>query len=323
MGNDFVNIREYVNGAKGKLALLVGNGLSIKIWDKFSYASLLEEAVKFQNGKGDLPLKLFEVFQTKNFEEVLKNIEIGKKINRTLGYSLNEIEIHAGKIKDIFISTLEKVHPLPFQVSTKVDLLVQELKSYQRVYTTNYDLLIYWAINFDQTGCTDRLICENDEWKIRTDDYPGRTHVYFLHGALHIYENETGNVGKYESDDSVSLLDEIRKQPNRYSIYVAEGESRLKIRKINSNPYLFFCYETLKRNLCINSPEPLPLIIFGNSLRLEYDQHIVDAINNSTTKTILYGIFNKDEYAVTTANIRKVFISKDVYFYDSDDLFRL
>jgi len=75
-------------------------------------------------------------------------------------------------------------------------------------------------------------------------------HLYNLHGGLHLFDNGAGEILKAVDTGSgvISTITSTIAKKHRFPIYVAEGTSVQKMRKINSVAYLRHCYETLRHS---------------------------------------------------------------------------
>ena len=320
----FADIQTYIQSQNKKISIIIGNGLSRKFFESFKYNSLFEEAYKTNSPEEK---KLFIEFGTSNFEEVLWNLFIARKVHSALDNNHPSIKIFDdlySKIQETFIETIKKIHPTYSAAVTAVKKICDQLKLFQRVFTTNYDLLIYWAIMQDESNFTDRIV--NDE--LRYDDhFEPLTHVYYLHGALHLSQNAENPFYKIkredgpEPDDCIDLLTKILTTPNYFPIYVAEGTWQKKLNKIRSVPYLNLSYEVLKENYAHSVKESLPLVVYGLSLTETFDKHIIDAIKGSRIKTIFYGIHNKQNLTERFHQLHALFPNQNLFFFDSDCLF--
>jgi hypothetical protein len=101
----------------------------------------------------------------------------------------------------------------------------------------------------------------------------------------------------------------------RFPVYVAEGSSKQKIRKINSVAYLCHCYDTDRANSAV-------LFIYGHSAD-ENDAHIYHAIFGSGAAHLFFGVYEPDEAKLKTldgllAKYQKTAGSSVAYtFFDS------
>ncbi|MCY1369501.1 hypothetical protein D9M69_565470 [compost metagenome] len=113
--------------------------------------------------------------------------------------------------------------------------------------------------------------------------------TYNLHGGLHLFLDEVGEVEKCLMSDS-GVIDAIADQiliKKRLPIYVAEGSSSAKMAKINSVAYLRHCYD------CLQKAEGF-IFVFGHSADTN-DKHIYQAIFNSNVNHVYIGVYNLND----------------------------
>ncbi|MFC3833849.1 MULTISPECIES: DUF4917 family protein [Deinococcus] len=289
--------------------LLLGNGFSIGVDRGFSYGSLYTAA----QAKGLLKQKemeLFSSFNTTDFEYLLRKLSQASTVNKILDIDHMTPQTKYNLIKNSLIGSVNHVHP---QLATLnrdwLESASEFLAKMHSVFSLNYDLLIYWIAaykNFD--GFTDYF------WagKLNFDPtdtvlwYQGKTQLYYPHGALFIYEDNNGDIYKVRNSDK-SVLERIGEYLADYSIpiFVSEGTSDEKLRKIKTNLYLSFAYKRIKE--CKNG-----LIVFGTSLSSQ-DAHIVKAISESAVDRIAFGIYvgSKDPFEVESEKARVKVLFKD------------
>jgi hypothetical protein len=172
------------------------------------------------------------------------------------------------------------------------------LKHFDKVFSLNYDLLLYW-VNLEK-----RLL--KDGFGLGSDVDEGRfkgpflkhayCHIFNLHGGLHLFQNEIGEVYKALNHcDGViaNITHEIAKN-ERLPLYVAEGTSKSKMRKINSVEYLRQCFRTLQETTAA-------VFVFGHSAD-QNDAHIYHAIFGSKAKHVYFGIFQPNDDKVRAAD---------------------
>lgn len=303
--------------------LLIGNGFSINVSDKFRYDILLDEAKGLvERGEIDIypeTLKLFETLDTTNFEEILKVYH-----HAFLVHSCNKpaIDIAYKKLQRGLFLTIRKRHVA--RADTPTNRIYENLKKFNKVFTTNYDLIPYWSFFDNHLGDMKDFFWGGGERvtfdKNNTDVYAGNaTLVYYLHGALHLEVTEHGKVQKRQiastlDDEIENLKETFTAEKGRYPLFITEGKSEQKLRKISSNDYLNFCYKQLKK---ITGK----LIIYGHSLSEEYDDHIVQAIvknpNISDIAISVYPKKSRHEIEETEAILRRQLQGKNVFFFDS------
>ncbi len=212
------------------------------------------------------------------------------------------------------------------------DSAAKFLGPYKIVFTTNYDLLLYW-INMsagDPPPFEDCFRADQDDpnsphlvFSQRLGDRRG---MLYLHGALHFYI-ENGKLRKHSWIRSGRRLTELIREgldERQYPLFVAEGSPEKKLQQIQGNGYLWYCLEKFRS---IQSP----LVIFGHSLGAS-DGHILDAIvSNRKLPAIYVGLHGDPDsssnrttrtaaqkLAKRRAQLRGRPLPLEVYFYDSD-----
>lgn len=142
--------------------LLLGNGFSINIWSRFGYGTLFEVAQmeEIDHHLTAQSLALFNHVGSANFEDVLRILYHAKLVDEQLG-SPQDAEITAlyESAKNALGSAVNFAHiPPAFANVAKIN---ERLRSYKNVFTTNYDLIPYWAI------------MDSDTWRFK-DYFGGR-----------------------------------------------------------------------------------------------------------------------------------------------------
>jgi Domain of unknown function (DUF4917) len=118
--------------------------------------------------------------------------------------------------------------------------------------------------------------------------------VHYLHGGLHLFLADDGEIEK-RLKSARGLIEAITStiaNERRLPLYVAEGTSIAKLRKINSNKYLTYCSDKLRRatGTCF---------VYGHSADPN-DLHIYNAIFNSGIEHLYFCIHKP------TADVPKV-----------------
>jgi hypothetical protein len=261
--------------------LLLGNGFSIACDPVFRYGSLYEAAI--QAGLSKRAQQLFERIGTNNFEGVMGLLENTHWVARAYGLvgsgssdMLTDLEI----IKKTLVEAIASSHlesPSEIDASRKSSA-ANFLRPYHIVFTTNYDLLLYWLVMHagDPPPFEDCFRADQAEpdaphlvFSQRLGDLRG---ILYLHGALHLYLSE-GELRKHSwTRTGQRLTDLIRDglSQGQYPLFVAEGNPEKKLQQIQGSGYLWYCLDKLKN---IQSS----LVIFGHSLGAS-DGHILDAI---------------------------------------------
>lgn len=277
-----------------KYHLLMGNGFSMAYDSSiFSYNSLSQYVKSSDN---DILKKLFKVIDSSNFELIMKQLDSFLDITEVLELGdkvKGKITIARDSLKEALILAVNQLHPeYVFKIPVeKSKICAEYLYSYINqngyVFTTNYDLLMYWVLmrhKSDEISCDgfgreaenigDEYIPEDEvEWsELRWGKHKNEQNTFYLHGALPIFD--TGiEIIKEEYDGINYLLENITKRiaKKEYPVFVTAGSGRDKLNHIMHNKYLSYCYEKLTQN-------EGSLITFGFNFG-EYDDHIIDAIN--------------------------------------------
>jgi hypothetical protein len=262
--------------------LLCGNGLSVNVWPAFAYASLFDYAR--EGGLTEQDLALFS--DTENFERVLSDLNTAIRVNETLGQPTDAIYDRYRSLQRALGHAVRAVHLRRSQVAgATLKAIRDELLRYEWIFSTSYDLLLYWAMGcggsfrpFIDHFRDSRLQFDPDSVDVYVDQIP----VYFLHGALHLVVGGSGITWKLRRSAMQTVLDQfgepIDDDHNARPLLVTEGTARDKLRAIEANAYLAHSLQTL-RSL------ELPLVVFGSSLGTQ-DDHLLDALNEHPQRRI-------------------------------------
>ena len=300
-----------------KRHLLLGNGFSIAYDPIFDYRSLFEAAKSFKkfSNAPHLP-KVFDLLDdTKDFEKVIRFLRDTSKILRIYNNAssvADKIERDAEVLKSILISTISDIHPQKFFDFNDADFLqcrknflchfLEHGDKNGNIYTLNYDLLLYWAIGYDddyigydgfgRKGSNGPLIWINGK----------RRTFHYLHGALHLFD--TGSyLQKITGKDKLTILPQVQDEisSGKYPLFVAEGESKQKRLKIESDEYLRSSYKNFTEKM--NQPNDV-LFIFGHRLDNKSDKHIFKCIIEGKISRVYVSLYDDPESGYDP-NIRK------------------
>lgn len=320
---------EIANLAKGNKHLLLGNGFSVALFPQIFNYSILADRIENEEIK-----KIFKEFDTPDFEFVMfKLIEclrvldyyaVDSELYKTISH---DIEV----LKEILISVIAQNHPENPQTITDLqyDSCFHFLDHFQKgkVYTFNYDLLLYWVFmhfvdSSDKKLKVDDGFRTNDENESMVTWEIGREinqNLYYIHGAMHLFRDKWSVIEKFNwKNTGVSISDQVRMAvaENKLPIFISEGTTEHKLKRIIENGYLSRAMASLK-NIRGN------LFIFGHSIRDE-DDHVFDLIiKDGKIKNIFISIFGD---VTSTANqhiIKKIeswnklSTKKTFYLYDA------
>ncbi|HDS6402388.1 TPA: DUF4917 family protein [Morganella morganii subsp. morganii] len=313
---DLLTFDEALAEAGDDVSVLLGNGFS-QAYDRtiFNYRSLLDNA---SFGIRDKNIKnIFKEFDTYDFEKVMSSLEHTEKVSRI--YNADQLFIECiiddqVHLKNSLIRAITDTHPN--RSSDVPDVSYEYAKdfalNFKNIFTLNYDLLIYWVINkLSSSRRFDDGFRYDDGWTS-----PEYQNIFFVHGALHLYEDTAGDTMKHifrEIYDS-SIIDAVsgNLESNKFPLFVSEPSSVKKLNKIKKSPYLTNCYNSLA-NLAGS------LFIYGHSMD-ENDAHIFIQLAKSDINKIYISIFgdaNSESNLDLMYRTAKYFRGKDIFFYSA------
>lgn len=310
--------------------LLLGNGFSISLSDKFRYSSLFDTFIS----KTEEPFKnLFQHFDTTNFELILSYLTNAIKVNGILEYPTELIKQATEALKKGLIESIKEIHPRVEDIDwDKLENITNQLENFGDIYSTNYDLFLYHLImkSIDISRVKKGYVAYQDYfWGSAEDGYKQfmqyqtyrYKHVYYLHGSLCIFNQGIRDLKIKRDNASVELIEIIASeiQKGHFPLFVTEGTAQDKLNSIYRSNYLYFCLQKLK------AYKKTPIIIFGNSLST-FDLHIVQALTSSQRELII-SIYTKGRREADIQH-EKYSILKQFYgykptieFIDSSTLF--
>lgn len=264
-------------------ALLLGNGLSINVWPRFAYGALFDHARDGRLTRDDLAL--FD--GNPNFERVLGDLNTAIRVAHVVGVDAAPFYERYRRIQLALGDAVRDVHLNRWDVPDETLRRVrQELVRYEWIFTTSYDLLLYWAMGYgDRFAPFVDLFryggrCEFDP--ARADVYADQVPVYFLHGALHLVVGGSGTTWKRRRGAIHTLLEQfgapIAGDSQARPLLVTEGSARDKLRAIEGNEYLSHALNRLRTI-------DLPIVVFGSSLSSQ-DGHLVEALNEHPRRPV-------------------------------------
>ena len=238
---DFKDALGRAEKAGGRCHVLLGNGFSIGAHEEFRYGSLFERA------KTSLPRRiqaLFHRYGTTNFEVILRQLDEGAWLAEHYGLSPStrhqDMRRDYETLKEVFVDAIGKIHP-DTRTAVADDMLFRAasfLKNFDSVFTTCYDLLLYWAILHSsengpipfQDGFAWDSGNGGESLVFQGLVVPRKRFVHFLHGALHLtaWHGEVHKLTREESDFEYSLVEQIRDALEGATIPVGSLGGRLR-----------------------------------------------------------------------------------------------
>ncbi len=335
----YQEVIQYLRKQKRQKHLLFGNGFSMA-YDRniFSYNALST----FIEKTGD-PLinRLFEKLNTKNFELIMQQLDNFCEIAEIFSEDKNlvpKIKAVSETLKKSLLNAVKELHPEHvFKISETnshacLNFLQEYINNDGLVFSTNYDLLLYWVLMRNEaenaidgfgreleTDFSNGFVAEDDfEYsELRWGKHKEDQTIYYLHGTLPIFD-EGIHIVKEEYTTGHYLLQNVSDRINNkeYPVFVTAGNGEEKLKDIMHNKYLTFCYE----KLCNIEGS---LVTFGFNFG-PYDTHIIDAINKAAKmgakgpnmlRSVYIGVYS-DEDLIYIRSIEKRFTCK-VNIYDA------
>lgn len=262
--------------------LLIGNGLSRHVWEPFGYPKLFDHASAADLTRRDRAL--FD--RSPNFERALGDLLTAIRVCSVVGLDTAPLYERYRSIQIALGSAVRNVHVNRDEVPGETRQAIREVMAqFEWVFTTNYDLLIYWAMAY---GGRFAPFIDNFRWgrcefdPQRAPVSVGEVPIYFLHGALHLVVAGDGTVFKLTRQRISTLLDQfgqaIEGDPNARPLLVTEGSARDKLEVIEGNEYLSHCLDRLRDN-------ELDTVVFGSALGAE-DAHITAALSEYPDRAV-------------------------------------
>lgn len=323
---DWAEIKDdYENGN-----LIIGNGASVALHQKFRFDSLKEEAEKLRLFNEDIS-KLFIEFDTSDFELILRLVWHAKLVNTHLGIIDQKIDSAYENIKEALIKVVKEVHCEHSDIADQLPQLYQFTKQFRTVVSLNYDLILYWILmygNRNEDGhrfkdCFQGSGLFRNNWQDLRNPIRKEKEVtlsLYQHGNLSIFRDAKNTETKVQRGDFEDLLEVITSQweDNKIPLFVAEGTGTKKLESIKSSPYLSTIFYEVLPDLITQKAN---LVIYGWSLGKQ-ESHLVKQIfkNNQSGKVAISIFQNNQEECHRIYRLiknEKVAPNIEIEFFDS------
>lgn len=291
----FEDVAEAMRSKRRPFHLLLGNGFSMSYDPEiFSYNALYDF---IENLEDDLLVKLFSIVNTKNFEVIMGQLDTFAQLLDAFGSDdtlKNQVATALEQLRRSLVDAIRALHPehvfkIPQEQSDACARFLRPfLQTEGHIFTTNYDLLLYWVLmrnevmdavdgfGRDRENPEDEFVPEEElEYsELRWGKHRKDQVIHYLHGALPLFDTGV-EIVKEEYDSERYLLQNISERIVRaeYPIFVTAGNAREKLTHIMHNRYLTHCYEAF-------SSIEGSLVSFGFNFG-ENDHHIIHAINRA------------------------------------------
>ncbi len=319
----------------GKKHLMLGNGFSIALFRNiFSYNTLFERA-KQSRKLSDAMANVFTKLGTTDFEMVMEALEnaadlvaVYDESNPTLAEHLRQDAAH---LRDVLAETIAENHP-----TRPHDIDKEQYASCKRflanfdgyIYTLNYDLLLYWTLMQSDVGPQVKSDdgfrnpeAGDEEYVVWDVQNTNDQRIFYLHGALHIYDAGAELLKFTWSKTEIALVDQIKRSlaKREYPLIVTEGTCDQKKDRIQHGNFLGRAYRSFA---AIQGS----LFIYGHSLA-ENDEHLLKLIDKGKLKRVFVGIYGDptsetNRQIIERANLiptrrRQNGVQAEVHFFDA------
>ncbi|MBU3011121.1 DUF4917 family protein [Polaribacter vadi] len=291
----YKDVCEYLKKKKRTKHLLLGNGFSMSYDSEiFSYNALYSFIENLDN---EVLTKLFNIINTKNFELVMQQIDnfiqMAEAFSSDKSFT-EKLRIANKELQESLINAIKELHPehvfeVPDEKSESCFKYLSDfLDNSGKIFSTNYDLLLYWVLMRNSSknaidGFGKELENEEDVKRGAEPEFseltwgPNKSEqsVFYVHGALHLFDSGIDIIKEIYSNNTY-LLENIKKRLDNkhYPIFVTAGNGEEKLNHISHNKYLTDTYDEL-------SSISGSLVTFGFNFG-EYDNHIIEALNKAS-----------------------------------------
>lgn len=240
---------------------------------------------------------------------MLRRLAEGASTNDVLGV---DATLHRERHEHIRSALLDAVHavhvPWDKVPDTTLDRVAEVLVDHRAIFTTSYDLLVYWSLMRRPVDLGDFFwgVCfDINDTELHFDRRP----LYYVHGALHLIRRRSGTTCKLTRHDR-NLLAQFLADPDSEPLFVSEGTADDKMEAIRSSEYLTFVYDRLTR-------VEDRLVVFGQGLGDE-DAHVADAIRDPN-RQIAVGVRGQtnEEIIARIGHYMKVLAGAELTFFDA------
>lgn len=282
----------------GTTSLLMGNGFSRALYNQiFDYANLFDKA-----DFGDRAAVLRDLFTrlgTFDFEAVMRLLESAESVLESYGREdtlLARVRADQEVLKNALIAAISQTHPArPHDIDRDKFTSTREfLAGFGEIFTVNYDLLFYWARNQDNLPPPNYRTDDGFRQERVWHEYGTNQKIHFLHGGLHIYEDDSTVKKLAHAHADVAIIDQVQGNLNlgKFPLFVSEPSADKKRKRIERNPYLNYCFRALRNT-------EGTMVVLGHSMDPN-DQHIFEQIRASRVANALVSIHGDENNRTNT-----------------------
>lgn len=305
--------------------LMLGNGASMAVHAGFGYESLFKAACDL--GRVDASVKkVFDSFDTNDFELVLRRLWQAKLVNEALDIPPGPVEAAYALVRRALIETVRATHVTHADAKSHLQLIYPFLKNFKTVVSLNYDLILYWAAMLGNNDPELKLWFKDafvrgefrDDWESVREPYKdakGSTLFFYPHGNLVLARTSFASEEKIAAGQEADLLEAIlarwEADDGPSPIFVCEGTADHKKLSIGSSSYLRRVFSEVIPQLGET------LVIYGWSMS-EQDAHIVEQLKRSNIQRVAVSVRHGNQHFMQSAEDQLHAIGiNEVLFFDS------
>lgn len=338
-----------------KDTLVLGNGASVAVHDKFRYSSLKEEArdkgyLSASDGNGGDPdvraagpvdaEGVFELLETDDFEVVLNLLWHARYVNERLLVEEEKTEAAYELVRDALVKTVHAVHCERNEIEQQLEAIYRFMGRFGIVLSLNYDLIVYWALLAGIGSNSERFMdcfmgnrAFDPDWARHLSSGSSglqSTLVFYPHGNLLLTTNllegerKVFAQGHYISEQIGNAW-----KGGRTPLFVSEGRPQDKEIKIKNSGYLNTVYGEVMGNLGDT------VVIYGweFSYGKNKDTHLLERLFDNRKERVAVSVyqprFEGDQEAlelhcrtikndIKRASSRAGFRRPEVLFFDAE-----
>lgn len=280
---------------KGSKSIILGNGFGIS-YDVatgdncFNWSTLLD-LCDIEEGSKIHQLLIENFFDFELVHQKMNNAIDVIKMYSSENNLIEELEQQIQFLREQLIIAVSKSHPSSFakqlgdfeskKRQQRVSQCRKFLSNFERVFSLNYDLLLYWVrcfeYNFLGKDSFDKI---DNKLVFRPDN---DANYFFPHGSLFTYRDGIGALKSKSSRDN-PILARLESNINNghFPMCISEGTGKQKLEAIKRNYYLNFSYNKIKESKGT-------IFTFGCSFLDSKDDHIIRAMLESPAEKIVVG----------------------------------
>ncbi|OLF36810.1 DUF4917 family protein [Psychrobacter sp. Cmf 22.2] len=280
---------------KGFKSIILGNGFGmsydVATGEKYFNWNTLLDLCDIDEGS-----KIHQLLTENSFDFELVHQKMNNAIDVINMYSgdsklIQELEQQIQFLREQLIIAVSRSHPSSFTIELgevenkkrqqRVRQCRKFLFNFERVFSLNYDLLLYWVRCFENDFLGKDSFDKIDGKLVFSPD--NNANFLFPHGSLFTYRDGIGAL-KCQSSKAKPILARLESNINdgHFPMCISEGTGKQKLEAIKSNHYLNFSYNKIKESKGT-------LFTFGCSFLDSKDDHIIRAMLESPADKIVVG----------------------------------